>query len=174
MGVIMANDEGIPVFMIGRSAENGRILLPALKPKYDGKLCSRRRPENPVLTSSQVVHFCTSTAAARKELSAVLEGRQIKDPSTTLGSNTRRGASPQKPVALFVGAGFDRADYEAFRRDVGERHGITWVREEKTDIEGLDDPNNWIVRESIGRVPRPEVLVKSVTKCLGRDLKGER
>lgn len=117
-----------------------------------------------------VIHFCTSTAAARQELPAVVDGKQVSDPQTTLGSNTKRGASPRKPAAIFVGAGFEREDYEAFRRDIGDGHGLSWVREERTDIEGLDNPDNWMVRESIGRVPRPEVLIKSVSKVLSRDL----
>ena len=29
------NEAGIPVFMIGRSAENGREILPALAPDFD-------------------------------------------------------------------------------------------------------------------------------------------
>lgn len=29
------NDQGIPVFMIGRSAENGKEILPALAPDFD-------------------------------------------------------------------------------------------------------------------------------------------
>jgi hypothetical protein len=28
-------DQGIPVFMIGRSAENGKEILPALAPEFD-------------------------------------------------------------------------------------------------------------------------------------------
>jgi len=116
------------------------------------------------------VHFCTSTIDARRELPAVLRGEVLDAPSTSLGSNARRSTSPRRPVAIFVGAGFDKADYEAFRQDVGKEDGIVWVREEKTDIEGLDDPNNWVVREKVGRVPRAEVLVKSVSKVLNRDL----
>ena len=121
-----------------------------------------------------VVHFCTSTAAARLELPLVLSGHQVSNPQTTLGSNTKRGASPRKPAAIFVGAGFEREDYEAFRGDVGDGHGLAWIREERSDVEGLDDPDNWMVREGIGRVPRPEVLVRSVSKVLGRELFGAR
>ena len=94
----------------------------------------------------------------------------MSNPQTTLGSNTKRGAIPRKPAAIFVGAGFEREDYEAFRRDIGEGHGLPWVREERTDVEGLDDPDNWMVRESIGRVPKPEVLIRSVSKVLAREL----
>ena len=94
----------------------------------------------------------------------------MSDPQTTLGSNTERGAIPRKPAAIFVGAGFEREDYESFRRDVGDGHGLPWVREERTDVEGLDNPDNWMVRESIGRVPKPDVLIKSVSKVLSRDL----
>lgn len=90
--------------------------------------------------------------------------------SCSIGSNVRRATSPRKPVAIFVGAGFDKTDYEGFKQDVGEGHGLVWVREEKSDIEGLDDPNNWVVREKVGRIPRAEVLIKSVSKVLNRDL----
>lgn len=96
----------------------------------------------------------------------MLNGKQVSDPQTTLGSNTVRGATPRRPAAIFVGAGFEREDYEAFRRDIGDSHGLPWVREEKSDVEGLDKPENWMVRESIGRVPRPGVLIKSVSKVL--------
>jgi hypothetical protein len=94
----------------------------------------------------------------------------VSNPQTTVGSNTKRGAIPRKPAAIFVGAGFEREDYEAFRRDIGEGHGLPWVREERTDVEGLDNPDNWMVRESIGRVPKPEVLIRSVSKVLAREL----
>jgi hypothetical protein len=100
----------------------------------------------------------------------VLSGAQVPDPQTPLGSNAQRGASPRKPAAIFVGAGFEREDYEAFRGDVGEGHGLPWVREERADVEGLEDPENWVVRERIGRVPRPEVLIRSVSKVLSREL----
>ena len=100
----------------------------------------------------------------------MLQSKALTDPSTAIGSNAKRGMSPRKPAAIFVGAGFDKADYEAFRQDVGERDGVVWVREEKSDIEGLDDPNNWVVREKVGRVPRAEILIKSVSKVLNRDL----
>lgn len=50
--------------------------------------------------------------------------------------------------------------------------GVVWVREEKGDIEGLENPGNWTVVEGLGKVPRPEVLIKSVSKCLGRELVG--
>ena len=40
----MAQDPSNPIFMIGRSAENAKVLLPALKPKFDGssrlRLCA--------------------------------------------------------------------------------------------------------------------------------------
>lgn len=124
-------------------------------------------------TASKVVHFCTSTAAARQELPIALGAQPLSNPQTSLGSNAKRGAARRKPTAIFVGAGFDREDYEGFRRDVGEVQGITWVREEKCDIEGLDNPNNWMVRDGLGRVPKPEVLIKSVSKCLKRDLLGD-
>jgi hypothetical protein len=105
------------------------------------------------------------------ELLPALQGKEVRDPSTTLGSNARRGAQPRKPAAIFVGAGFAKEDYEAFRRDVHDATGGTvWVREEKTDVEGLDDPSNWVVREGVGRVPKPEVLIRSISKCLMRDL----
>ena len=187
------NEAGIPVFMIGRSAENGREILPALAPDFDSTP-ALTKPSSSTLTTLQhaiqhilvpiqtnticppivVVHFCTSTAAARLELPLVLSGHQVSNPQTTLGSNTKRGASPRKPAALFVGAGFEREDYEAFRGDVGDGHGLAWVREESSDVDGLDDPDNWMVREGIGRVPRPEVLVRSVSKVLGRELLGAR
>lgn len=104
----------------------------------------------------------------------MLDGKQVSQPQTTLGSNTKRGVTPRKPAAIFVGAGFDREDYEAFRRDVGETHGLPWVREEKSDIEGLDNPDNWMFREGLGRVPKPAVLVKSVSMVLSRDLLAAR
>jgi hypothetical protein len=104
----------------------------------------------------------------------VLEGKQVSKPQTSLGSNTRRGATPREPAAIFVGAGFEREDYESFRKDVGEGHGLPWVREEKSDLEGLDNPDNWTFREGIGRVPKPEVLVKSVSMVLSRDLLAAR
>lgn len=175
-------DQGIPVFMIGRSAENGKEILPALAPEFDS---TRERPpcyavqtppmflanlHNPIT----VIHFCTSTAAARQELPVVLDGKPVSQPQTTLGSNTQRGVTPRKPAAIFVGAGFDREDYEAFRGDVGEKHGLPWVREEKSDIQGLDNPDNWMFREGLGRVPKPEVLVKSVSMVLSRDLLAAR
>lgn len=104
----------------------------------------------------------------------MLQGKALTDPITAIGSNVRRGASPRIPVAIFVGAGFDKADYEALRRDFGEGDGLVWVREEKSDIEGLDDPNNWVVREKVGRVPRADILIKSVSKVLNRDLVANR
>ena len=104
----------------------------------------------------------------------MLDGKQVSQPQTTLGSNTKRGVTPRKPAAIFVGAGFDREDYEAFRGDVGENHGLPWVREEKSDIQGLDNPDNWMFREGLGRVPKPEVLVKSVSMVLSRDLLAAR
>lgn len=104
----------------------------------------------------------------------MLDGKPVQDPQTTLGSNTKRGVTPRKPAAIFVGAGFERDDYEGFRKDVGDGHGLLWVREEKSDVEGLDKSENWTVREGIGRVPRPEVLVKSVTKVLRRELLGAK
>ena len=171
-------DQGIPVFMIGRSAENGKEILPALAPEFDS---TRERPYvHAIQTRSldlqrhTVIHFCTSTAAARQELPVVLDGKQVSQPQTTLGSNIERGATPRKPAAIFVGAGFDREDYEAFRGDVGEDHGLPWVREEKSDIQGLDNPDNWMFREGLGRVPKPEVLVKSVSMVLSRDLLAAR
>jgi hypothetical protein len=104
----------------------------------------------------------------------VLDGEQVSQPQTTLGSNTRRGEAPRKPAAIFVGAGFEREDYEAFRRDIGEAHGLPWVREEKKDVQGLDNPDNWMFREGLGRVPKPAVLIKSVSMVLSRDLLAAR
>jgi hypothetical protein len=121
-----------------------------------------------------VIHFCTSTAAARQELPVVLDGEQVSQPQTTLGSNTKRGEAPRKPAAIFVGAGFEREDYEAFRRDIGEAHGLPWVREEKKDVQGLDNPDNWMFREGLGRVPKPAVLIESVSMVLSRDLLAAR
>lgn len=172
-------DQGIPVFMIGRSAENGKEILPALAPEFDSTgetPCSRQADASNVPSNfhDTVIHFCTSTAAARQELPVVLDGKQVSQPQTTLGSNTKRGVTPRKPAAIFVGAGFDREDYEAFRGDVGENHGLPWVREEKSDIQGLDNPDNWMFREGLGRVPKPEVLVKSVSMVLSRDLLAAR
>ncbi|KAM0710214.1 hypothetical protein Q7P35_002576 [Cladosporium inversicolor] len=171
-------DQGIPVFMIGRSAENGKEILPALAPEFDS---TRARPHVDAFNvpsnlhkPNTVIHFCTSTAAARQELPVVLDGKPVSQPQTTLGSNTQRGVTPRKPAAIFVGAGFDREDYEAFRGDVGENHGLPWVREEKSDIQGLDNPDNWMFREGLGRVPKPEVLVKSVSMVLSRDLLAAR
>jgi hypothetical protein len=172
-------DQGIPIFMIGRSAENGKEILPALAPEFDSTRatppmsCSKRVLFYLHLRST-VIHFCTSTAAARQELPVVLDGSQVSHPQTTLGSNAKRGATPRKPAAIFVGAGFDREDYEAFRRDIGEAHELPWVREEKKDVQGLDNPDNWMVREGLGRVPKPEVLIKSVSMVLSRDLLAAR
>jgi hypothetical protein len=104
----------------------------------------------------------------------VLDGEQVSQPQTTLGSNTKRGEAPRKPAAIFVGAGFEREDYEAFRRDIGEAHGLPWVREEKKDVQGLDNPDNWMFREGLGRVPKPAVLIKSVSMVLSRDLLAAR
>lgn len=172
-------DQGIPVFMIGRSAENGKEILPALAPEFDSTRETPCRTPSMMFPSNlhnphTVIHFCTSTAAARKELPVVLDGKPVSQPQTTLGSNTQRGVTPRKPAAIFVGAGFDREDYEAFRGDVGEDHGLPWVREEKSDIQGLDNPDNWMFREGLGRVPKPEVLVKSVSMVLTRDLLAAR
>lgn len=177
MAAQASDEQGIPVFMVGRSAENGIEILPALAPDFDS---TREHPFpsissfHPLTISDTVIHFCTSTAAARQELPLVLDGKPVQDPQTTLGSNNKRGATPRKPAAIFVGAGFERDDYEAFRKDVGDGYGLLWVREEKSDVEGLDKPENWTVREGIGRVPRPEVLVKSVTKVLRRELLGAK
>lgn len=30
------SQQGIPIFMLGRSAENGMAILPALEPRFDG------------------------------------------------------------------------------------------------------------------------------------------
>jgi hypothetical protein len=37
-------DTGIPVFMVGRSAENGKEILPALAPEFDSKRDSKTLP----------------------------------------------------------------------------------------------------------------------------------
>jgi hypothetical protein len=176
----MDNNDSIPVFMVGRSAENAKVLLPKLDSRFDGPSClplslhcSRCQTTllGQLADADAVVQFCTSTVTAREELLSALQGKEVRDPSTTLGSNARRGAQPRKPAAIFVGAGFAKEDYEAFRRDVHDATGGTvWVREEKTDVEGLDDPSNWVVREGVGRVPKPEVLIRSISKCLMRDL----
>ena len=133
-----------------------------------------RHIHNSLLTPTLVIHFCTSTAAARTELPLVLASQFIPHPQTNLGSNRQRSSTRQRrPTSIFVGAGFDQEDYEAFRTDVGElASGLTWVREEKSDVEGLEDPANWVEREGMGRIPRPEVLIRSVGKVLRRDLLG--
>jgi len=49
----MVNDEGIPVFMLGRSEINGRTILPALQPRFDGMYGKRpARVARPRLTVS--------------------------------------------------------------------------------------------------------------------------
>lgn len=127
-----------------------------------------------------VIHFCTTTAAALRELPFVLAAQPVPSPQTPLGSNQDQSPKSatvplRKPQAIFVGAGFAQEDYEAFRREVeaeldSDLDGVVWVREEKSDIEGLEDPGNWTVVEGLGKVPRPEVLIQSVGKCLGRVL----
>jgi hypothetical protein len=45
------NESGIPVFMIGRSAENGREILPALAPDFDSTAAPNPRPQHYNITT---------------------------------------------------------------------------------------------------------------------------
>lgn len=98
-----SNDQGIPVFMIGRSVENGKVILPALAPDFDSMRSTPVYYDFSLLQLTlldTVIHFCTSIAAARQELPVVLDGKPVTQPQTTLGSNTKRGVTPRKPAAI--------------------------------------------------------------------------
>jgi len=167
--------EGTALLMVGRSAKAGVRLLPLLRPEIDGE--HETSPLKPTRNHHQLtlkpsaIHFCESIDAARKEIPLVLQGK-VFTPESAIGSNATRGQYPRKPDALFVGAGFSDEDYASLRSDIGDAHGLPWARERKTDIEGLDREENW-TSEFGPRIPKPEVLAKTIRKVVKGTLEGE-
>ncbi|KAF2722425.1 hypothetical protein K431DRAFT_283855 [Polychaeton citri CBS 116435] len=155
----MAGEEAPAIFMLGRSAELGSALIPKWQDEFD------------------VVHFCTTPAAAKAELPASARGEPVLA-DKPIGTNSQRiayGRAPRRPVAVFVGAGFSDDAYEDVRRELAGvvlEFGLVWVRETRADTGGLlEDEENWIMVAGERR-PRVEVLDGSVRKAIRRGLEG--
>ncbi|EON66137.1 hypothetical protein W97_05380 [Coniosporium apollinis CBS 100218] len=150
----MASTQGIPVMMVGRSAENGKGVIALLQPDYD------------------VVHFCETVPSAKEEIPTVLQGLPVHA-ATPIGSNAHRtntGSKLPTPEFIFMGAGFPDEDFEEVKAAVGELpEGIRWARERRSDFDGLGLEKDESWHEAAGRrVPKPEIIAQAARRVFAR------
>jgi hypothetical protein len=120
----------VPIALCGKNPNMASSFAQSMLPEYEGPYCTASTCKAS-LTQFSVVHHFQSTAAARKELPALLRGEAFH-PESDVGSDARSSHTGERkiPRAIAVGLGFSKDEVDEMRKVEGADQ-VAWLYPDK-------------------------------------------